>query len=92
MLATPNAFVSSKSNWHSNQNRVESSIGSDKSEIIRKEFQPFVSEGFVSLYSSSSQVPMKMLRHTGATQSSLLAGVEPLSVSTSTGECYCSRY
>ena len=84
--ATPNAFVSSKSNWHSNANRAESSIGLDKSEIIREEFKPFVSEGFVSLESSSSQVPIKILRDTGATQSLLLEGVLPLSVSTSTGE------
>ena len=84
--ATPNAFVSSKSNWCSNPNRAESSIGLDKSEIIREEFKPFVSEGFVSLESSSSQVPIKILRDTGATQSLLLEGVLPLSVSTSTGE------
>ena len=84
--ATPNAFVSSKSNWRSNPNRAESSIGLDKSEIIREEFKPFVSEGFVSLKSSSSQVPIKILRDTGATQSLLLEGVLPLSVSTSTGE------
>ena len=84
--ATPNAFVSSKSNWRSNPNRAESSIGLDKSEIIREEFKPFVSEGFVSLESSSSQVPIKILRDTGATQSLLLEGVLPLSISTSTGE------
>ena len=45
-----------------------------------------MSEGFVSLESSSSQVPIKILRDTGATQSLLLEGVLPLSVSTSTGE------
>ena len=45
--ATPNAFVSSKSNRCSNPNRAESNIGLDKSEIIREEFKPFVSEGFV---------------------------------------------
>ena len=84
--ATPNAFVSSKSNWRSNPNRAESSIGLDKSEIIREEFKPFVSEGFVSLKSNSSQVPIKILRDTGATQSLLLEGVLPLSVRTSTGE------
>ena len=84
--ATPNAFVSSKSNWRSNPNRAESSIGLDKSEIIREEFKPFVSEGFVSLESSSSQVPIKILRDTGATQSLLLEGVLLLNVSTSTGE------
>ena len=36
--------------------------------------------------SSCSQVPIKILRDTGATQSLLLEGVLPLSVSTSTGE------
>ena len=51
----PNAFVSSKSNCHSNPNREESSIGLNKSEIIREEFK-FVSEAFVSLESSSGQV------------------------------------
>ena len=84
--ATPNTFVPSKSNWRSNPNRAESSVGLDKSEIIREEFKPFVSEGFVSLERSSSQIPIKILRDTGATQSLLLEGVLPLSVSTSTGE------
>ena len=84
--ATPNAFVSSKSNWHTNPNRAESITGLDKSEIIREEFKPFVSEGLVSLESSSSQVPIKILRDTGATQSLLLEGVLSLSVSTSTGD------
>ena len=80
--------MSSKSNWHLNPNRAESNIGLDKSEIIREEFKPLVSEGFVSLESSSSQVPIKILRDTGATQSLLLLleGVLPLGVSTSTGE------
>ena len=45
-----------------------------------------MSEGFVSLESSSSQVPIKILRVTGATQSLHLETVLPLSVSTSTGE------
>ena len=35
--AMPNTFMSSKSNWRSNPNRAESSIGLDKSEIIREE-------------------------------------------------------
>ena len=43
--AMPNAFVSSMSNWCSNRNRSESSIGLDMSEIIREEFKRFVSEG-----------------------------------------------
>ena len=87
--ATPNTFVSSKSNWRSNPNKAESTIGLDKSEIIWEEVKPFVSEGFVSLENGSSQVPIKIimfpLRH-WATQSLLLEGVLSLSVSTSTGE------
>ena len=39
-----------------------------------------MSEGFVSLKSSSNQVPIKILRNTGATQSLLLEGVLPLNV------------
>ena len=45
-----------------------------------------MSEGFISLASSSSQVPIKILRDGGATQSLLLEGVLSLGVSTSTGE------
>ena len=82
----PNTFVSSKSNCCSDPNRVEYSIGLDKSEIIREECKSFVSEGWVSLVSSSSQVPIKILRDTGATQSLRLEGVLSLGVSISTGE------
>ena len=78
--------MSCKSNWHSNPNGAESRIGFDMSEIIREEFKPFVSEGFISLESSSSQVPIKILRDTGAAQSLLLEGVLLLDLSTSTGE------
>ena len=83
--ATPNAFVSSKSNWRSIPDSSESSICPNKSEI-REEFKPFVSDGFVSLDENSNQVPIKILRDTGATQSLLLEGVLPLGESTSTGE------
>ena len=62
--------MSSKSNWRSNPNRVDFSIDLNKSEII-KEFKPFVSVGFVFLDSSSRQVPIKILRDTGATQALL---------------------
>ena len=43
-----------------------------------------MSEGFVSLKSSSSKVPIKIMRHWG--YSLFLEGVLPLGVSTSTGE------
>ena len=48
-----------------------------------------MSEGFVSLESSSSPVPIIILRDTRATQSLLLEGALTLAVSTSTGEWYC---
>ena len=47
-------FVFNNCNWRSNPNRAECSIGLNNSEVIREEFKPFVSEGFVSLESSSS--------------------------------------
>ena len=49
-------------------------------------FKPFLSEGLVSLEGSFSQVPIKILRDTAATQSLLLEGLLPLGLSTSTGE------
>ncbi|KAJ8031607.1 hypothetical protein HOLleu_24852 [Holothuria leucospilota] len=54
---------------------------------IKKEYLPFVSEGFISLDGNSAHPPVKIkiLRDTGATQSLLLDGVLPLSDSTSTG-------
>ena len=86
-----NAFVSSKSNWRSNPNRAEFSISLYKSEIIREEFKLFVSEGFVSLESSFSQILIKKLRNTGGTQSLLLEGLFPLGVSGSTGESFIAQ-
>ena len=55
---TPNALVSSKSNWRSIPNSAESSIVLNRSEI-REEFKPFVSDGFVSLDKNSNRVPIK---------------------------------
>ena len=62
----PNTFVFSKSNWRSNPNGAKASIGLGKSEIIRDEFKPFISEDFVRSY---CQVFIKILRDTGVTQS-----------------------
>ena len=78
----PNAFMSSKTNWHSIRNTAESSTGLDKFESIRNEFKPLVPEGFVSLENSSIQVSIKILRDTAATQSLLLDGVLSLNVNT----------
>ena len=40
-------FLSSKSNYHSNPNRIKSGIGLNKSGIIKKNLKYFISEGFV---------------------------------------------
>ncbi|XP_041461220.1 uncharacterized protein LOC121412474 [Lytechinus variegatus] len=42
-------------------------------------YKPFVTEGFVSLSGSSEEVPIRILRDTGATQTLLLANVLPFS-------------
>ena len=53
---------------------------------IRKDFLPFVSEGFVSLDENVSPVPIRILRDTGASQSLLLESILPFSDETATGE------
>ena len=58
----------------------------DKSESVRSEFLPFVSEGFVSLDNESDAVPIRILRDTGATQSLMLQDTLPFSHESATGE------
>ena len=53
-------------------------------EVLLEEEHPFVSEGFVSLTKEDAQVPVKILRDTGASQSLMLQNVVPLSNKTST--------
>ena len=53
---------------------------------IMEIYEPFLSEGFVSLTSDSAQsTPIKILRDTGASQSLILAYTLPFSEKTSTG-------
>ena len=81
----PNALVSSKSCDNSVTEHIDSKSG--RHDLIRDEFKPFVSEGFVSLSGEeANSIPIKILRDTGATQSLFLEGVLPLNLSTSTGE------
>ena len=76
-MAPPNCLVPKE---------VDKSEPSAKTEEIRPEFQPFISEGPVSIDNLSGSVPIMILRDTGATQSLLLEGVLPLDSGTSTGE------
>ena len=55
-------------------------------DCIMEIYEPFLSEGFVSLTSDSAQsIPIKILRDTGASQSLILADTLPFSEKTSTG-------
>ena len=83
--ASPNAFISCKPNYLVPK-EVDNCKASAKTEEIRPEFQPFISEGSLSIDKLSGSVPIMTLRDTGATQSLLLEGVLPLDSGTSTGE------
>ena len=49
-----------------------------------EDYKPFMSQGFVSLNDSGTDIPIKILRDTGASQTILLEGVLPLSERTFT--------
>ena len=49
-------------------------------------YNPFVSQGLVSLSSDSDRQPINILRDTGALQSLLVEGVLPLPAETATGD------
>merc|ERR1712121_212181 len=51
-----------------------------------EEYKPFMSQGFVSINDSSTDIPIQILRDTGASQTILLEGVLPLSEKTFTGK------
>ena len=54
---------------------------------IMEIYEPFLSEGFVSLTSDTAQsTPIKILRDTGASQSLILADTLPFTEKTSTGK------
>ena len=48
-------------------------------EMSLEEEHPFVSEGFVSLTKENTQIPIKILRDTGASQSLMIQSALPLS-------------
>lgn len=53
----------------------------------RADYAAFMSEGWVSLVGGGGQVPIKILRDTGALDSFILESVLPFSFETDTGEC-----
>ena len=75
--ASLNVFISCKPNCLLAK-EVDNCEASAKTEEIRLEIQPFISEGSVSIDKLSGSLPIMILRHTGTTQSLLLEGVLPL--------------
>ncbi|KAG1664755.1 hypothetical protein GQR58_019691 [Nymphon striatum] len=81
----PAGFTSSWSNptSHIDKNAKDKLSQSDH---IMKTFQPFISDGFISLSSDFSEaIPIKILRDTGASQSLILASTLPFSEETFSG-------
>ena len=56
-----------------------------------KEYEPFISDGFVSLLGSDERVPVKILRDTGAVDSFVRKSVLPFSSDTDTGDVVLVR-
>lgn len=63
----------------------ESSGERSSTEADGNGYTPFITDGLVSLVGSSVQVPIKILRDTGASESFILESVLPFSTKTSTG-------
>ena len=62
------------------------SAKTSETDSVMEIYEPFLSDGFVSLNSDSAQsTPIKILRDTGASQSFILAGTLPFSEKTSSG-------
>ena len=62
------------------------SAKTSETDSVMEIYEPFLSDGFVSLNSDSAQsTPIKILRNTGASQSLILADTLPLSEKTSSG-------
>lgn len=55
------------------------------------DFSAFISEGVVSLIGSDKQVPIKILRDTGAVDSFILDSILPFSMESDTGSCVMVR-
>ena len=88
---SPNALVSShKSHYETHfcrQKHDDPDFVVGKSEPVREEYLPFVSEGCVSRSENDSDsVPIKILRDTGATQSLMLQDALPVDSQSATGE------
>ena len=76
-------FLERKKNSSSKPTALTANVS--QSDIVRQEFEPFISNGFVSYEGENTQFPIKILRDTGASQSLLLDSVLPESSSSPTG-------
>ena len=52
---------------------------------------PFITDGFVSLVGGKVQVPVRVLRDTGASETFVLQSVLPFSAGSDTGTCMLVR-
>ena len=64
----------------------DNQVSKSSSVDFMEEYKPFMSQGFVSINDSSTDIPIQILRDTGASQTILLEGVLPLSEKTFTGK------
>lgn len=84
--AKPEGLVtSSQISGLSSAGASESNCRADSVETGGSGYFPFVTDGLVSLVGSSIQVPVKILRDTGASESFILESVLPFSTDSSTG-------
>ena len=85
--AFPNALTNLKSEPKSFIPKSEISMNKCKSDFIQEVYEPFLSEGTISLLHDKSIVkPIRILRDTGASQSLILAEAIPLSEKSSSGK------
>uniref|UniRef100_A0A674NL88 Gypsy retrotransposon integrase-like protein 1 n=1 Tax=Takifugu rubripes TaxID=31033 RepID=A0A674NL88_TAKRU len=66
-------------------NSRRDNVGASAGAVELADFAPFVMDGYVSLPGHGSEVPVKILRDTAASQSFILAGVLPLGPGSAVG-------
>ena len=85
--AFPNALINLKSEPMSFIPKSEISTDKCKSDFIQEVYEPFLSDGTISLLHDKSIVkPIRILRDTGASQSLILADAIPLSEKSHSGK------
>ena len=82
---SPSGLVSSKDRNLHLAHVQDTVLSRDEHVEPMKEFEPFISEGFVSCIGGNEAYPVKILRDTGASQSLILESALPLPQSTQKG-------